>query len=183
MTNGPRLTIPEKNYVHWRRERDSNPRYACDAHTISNRAPSTTRTSLHGSPSRTRTCDNSVNSRVLYQLSYQGKSRRNIPRFRSLVKVGTECWNRVSEQSVGTECRNRWLEQSDCVETECCVRTESCFGTEWSGLGGSAALFVGTPIAGLGLRVGLGPDRGSGAQIGNAGGTEQEQAVCASREA
>ena len=32
-----------------------------------------TRTSLQdGSPSRTRTCDNSVNSRVLYRLSYRG---------------------------------------------------------------------------------------------------------------
>ena len=30
------------------------------------------RTPLHGSPNRTRTCDNSINSRVLYQLSYQG---------------------------------------------------------------------------------------------------------------
>ena len=26
----------------------------------------------NGSPNRTRTCDNTVNSRVLYQLSYQG---------------------------------------------------------------------------------------------------------------
>jgi hypothetical protein len=26
----------------------------------------------HGSPNRARTCDNSINSRVLYQLSYQG---------------------------------------------------------------------------------------------------------------
>ncbi|GAC43080.1 hypothetical protein PPOP_2446, partial [Paenibacillus popilliae ATCC 14706] len=30
-----------------------------------------------GSPNRTRTCDNSVNSRVLYQLSYQGTVRNS----------------------------------------------------------------------------------------------------------
>ena len=32
----------------WRIERDSNPRYALDVHTISNRAPSTTRPSIQG---------------------------------------------------------------------------------------------------------------------------------------
>src|ERR1039457_2372100 len=32
--------------VHWRRERDSNPRYAINIHTLSRRAPSTARTSL-----------------------------------------------------------------------------------------------------------------------------------------
>ena len=32
-------------------------------------------TSPYGSPNRTRTCDNSINSRVLYQLSYQGTKR------------------------------------------------------------------------------------------------------------
>ena len=31
----------------WRRERDSNPRYAINVHTLSRRAPSTARTSLH----------------------------------------------------------------------------------------------------------------------------------------
>ncbi len=33
-------------YYKWRIERDSNPRYALDVHTISNRAPSTTRPSI-----------------------------------------------------------------------------------------------------------------------------------------
>lgn len=32
--------------LKWRRERDSNPRGACHTYTISNRAPSTTRTPL-----------------------------------------------------------------------------------------------------------------------------------------
>jgi len=32
----------------------------------------------NGSPNRTRTCDNSINSRVLYQLSYQGKLLGNV---------------------------------------------------------------------------------------------------------
>ena len=33
---------------------------------------------MNGSPNRTRTCDNSINSRVLYQLSYQGKLLGNV---------------------------------------------------------------------------------------------------------
>jgi len=38
----------------------------------------TNSTTLPGSPSRTRTCDTAVNSRLLYQLSYQGRrSARN----------------------------------------------------------------------------------------------------------
>ena len=32
--------------IKWRRERDSNPRYAINVHTLSRRAPSTARTSL-----------------------------------------------------------------------------------------------------------------------------------------
>ena len=39
-------TRARRVFCNWRRERDSNPRYALDAHTISNRAPSTTRPSL-----------------------------------------------------------------------------------------------------------------------------------------
>ena len=35
------------NYYTWRRERDSNPRNAINAYTLSRRAPSATRTPLH----------------------------------------------------------------------------------------------------------------------------------------
>ncbi len=35
------------SFVVWRREWDLNPRYPYEVHTISNRAPSTPRTSLH----------------------------------------------------------------------------------------------------------------------------------------
>ena len=42
----------------------------------------------YGSPNRTRTCDNSINSRVLYQLSYQGTLHALIYHGRGrLVKV------------------------------------------------------------------------------------------------
>jgi hypothetical protein len=46
--------------------------------------------SKSGSPNRTRTCDNSINSRVLYQLSYQGKVKvtsNNLSRFNFIVKL------------------------------------------------------------------------------------------------
>ena len=33
---------------------------------------------VFGSPSRARTCDNSINSRMLYQLSYRGTGRRSV---------------------------------------------------------------------------------------------------------
>ena len=33
---------------------------------------------LNGSPSKTRTCDKSVNSRLLYQLSYRGRCAKSI---------------------------------------------------------------------------------------------------------
>ena len=69
MTNGP-LTL--KSSI-WRRRGIRTLETACEPTSLSNGAPSTTRTALHnGSPNRTRTCDNSINSRVLYQLSYQG---------------------------------------------------------------------------------------------------------------
>src|SRR5665213_2481773 len=43
-----------------------------------------------GSPGRTRTCDKSVNSRLLYQLSYRGIGRRRaaIRRGRGSIKLG-----------------------------------------------------------------------------------------------
>ena len=38
--------IGRRQIVKWRRERDSNPRYAINIHTLSRRAPSAARTSL-----------------------------------------------------------------------------------------------------------------------------------------
>ncbi len=40
----------------------------------------------YGSPSRTRTCDHSINSRMLYQLSYRGSAGRPYSRFSRLAK-------------------------------------------------------------------------------------------------
>ena len=41
------LTMLFLNKKKWRRDRDSNPGYAINVHTLSRRAPSTARTSLH----------------------------------------------------------------------------------------------------------------------------------------
>ncbi len=43
------LLIISTSCEFWRRERDSNPRYAINVHTLSRRAPSTARTSLRKS--------------------------------------------------------------------------------------------------------------------------------------
>jgi hypothetical protein len=68
------LLQEDMGYV-WRRERDSNPRTHYTTTPLAEEPLIATWVSLqdNGSPSRTRTCDNSINSRVLYQLSYQGK--------------------------------------------------------------------------------------------------------------
>ena len=42
------------------------------------RDPQILRSLLNGSPSKTRTCDKSVNSRLLYQLSYRGRCAKSI---------------------------------------------------------------------------------------------------------
>ena len=43
-----------------------------------------------GSPNRTRTCDNSINSRVLYQLSYQGIVRGLHMYLENCVKISSQ---------------------------------------------------------------------------------------------
>src|SRR5208337_1539293 len=40
-----------------------------------------------GSPSRTRTCDHSINSRMLYQLSYRGSAERDIAEFVAMERA------------------------------------------------------------------------------------------------
>ena len=72
----------------WRRERDSTPRTHYTTTPLAEEPLIATWVSLqdNGSPSRTRTCDNSINSRVLYQLSYQG--------IFTLVKQMNPAWQR-----------------------------------------------------------------------------------------
>ncbi len=64
--------------ISWRRDRDSNPRYAFGAHTISNRAPSASRSSLRSS----ETCMLALGADVQQLRSIQQLIRRSQARNR-----------------------------------------------------------------------------------------------------
>ena len=69
---------PTASYEKWRRERDSNPRYTINVHTISSRAPSATRASLRQS---TSWCMQQVQSHLSPSAQRTLRSNPPIPNF------------------------------------------------------------------------------------------------------